>query len=189
MAEFSVADELLKLKNLLDSGVLTQEEFDNQKKRILNNDIETPQPIEFNPNSLYRITINSIPGESRDDVIRFVCMSRALSYEDGSRFIGTLPCLLRTGITAAQCERYKAKLENLGCGITVKEDLVSMEQQKGQERREQQAKQAALPRCPKCGSTNISTGARGVNWKWGLIGASKTVNRCAKCGHTWAPKN
>lgn len=44
------------------------------------------------------------------------------------------------------------------------------------------------PRCPKCGSTAITTGARGVNWKLGLIGASKTVNRCANCGYTWKPK-
>lgn len=42
--------------------------------------------------------------------------------------------------------------------------------------------------CPKCGSTAITTGARGVNWTLGLIGASKTVNRCGKCGHTWQPK-
>ena len=42
--------------------------------------------------------------------------------------------------------------------------------------------------CPRCGSSSISTGARGVNWSWGLIGASKTVNRCGKCGHTWKPK-
>lgn len=41
--------------------------------------------------------------------------------------------------------------------------------------------------CPKCGSTSITTGARGVNWTLGLIGASKTVNRCGKCGHTWTP--
>ena len=42
--------------------------------------------------------------------------------------------------------------------------------------------------CPHCGSTSISTGARGVNHFWGFIGASKTVNRCAKCGHMWEPK-
>ena len=41
--------------------------------------------------------------------------------------------------------------------------------------------------CPKCGSTSITTGARGVNWFWGFIGASKTVNRCGKCGYTWKP--
>lgn len=33
----SVADELKKLKELLDSGVLTKEEFDTAKKKILNN--------------------------------------------------------------------------------------------------------------------------------------------------------
>ena len=43
-------------------------------------------------------------------------------------------------------------------------------------------------RCPHCGSTAITTGARGVNWTLGLIGAGKTVNRCGKCGHTWQPK-
>lgn len=43
-------------------------------------------------------------------------------------------------------------------------------------------------RCPKCGSTAITTGARGVNGFWGFIGASKTVNRCGSCGNTWTPK-
>lgn len=42
--------------------------------------------------------------------------------------------------------------------------------------------------CPRCGSTSITTGARGVNWMLGLIGASKTVNRCANCGHMWEPR-
>jgi hypothetical protein len=33
---FSVADELLKFKQLLDMGVLTQEEFDLKKVELLN---------------------------------------------------------------------------------------------------------------------------------------------------------
>lgn len=41
--------------------------------------------------------------------------------------------------------------------------------------------------CPKCNSTAITSGARGVNYFWGLIGASKTVNRCGNCGYTWKP--
>lgn len=49
-------------------------------------------------------------------------------------------------------------------------------------------KSANVIRCPKCGSTAISTGARGVNYLWGFIGASKTVNRCSNCGYTWKPK-
>lgn len=43
-------------------------------------------------------------------------------------------------------------------------------------------------RCPKCKSTQITTGARGFSIVTGFIGANKTVNRCAKCGHTWKPK-
>jgi predicted nucleic-acid-binding Zn-ribbon protein len=42
--------------------------------------------------------------------------------------------------------------------------------------------------CPKCGSTAITTGARGFTLMTGFIGSNKTVNRCGKCGHTWTPK-
>lgn len=50
-------------------------------------------------------------------------------------------------------------------------------------------KQAEAPlRCPKCGSTAITTGARGISGFWGAIGASKTVNRCGKCGLMFDPK-
>lgn len=42
--------------------------------------------------------------------------------------------------------------------------------------------------CPSCGSTSISTGARGFSFWTGFLGSGKTVNRCAKCGHTWQPK-
>lgn len=50
-----------------------------------------------------------------------------------------------------------------------------------------QQPQQNVPHCPKCNSTAITTGARGVSWFWGTIGSSKTVNRCANCGYTWKP--
>lgn len=43
-------------------------------------------------------------------------------------------------------------------------------------------------RCPKCNSTQITTGSRGYSLVWGFIGSGKTVNRCAKCGYKWEPK-
>lgn len=43
-------------------------------------------------------------------------------------------------------------------------------------------------RCPKCSSTQITTGSRGYSMVWGFVGSGKTVNRCAKCGHKWEPK-
>lgn len=42
--------------------------------------------------------------------------------------------------------------------------------------------------CPKCNSTNVTTGSRGYSIVWGFVGSSKTVNRCGKCGHKWEPK-
>lgn len=50
-----------------------------------------------------------------------------------------------------------------------------------------QQSQQNVPKCPKCNSTAITTGARGVSWFWGTIGSSKTVNCCANCGYTWKP--
>ena len=37
----SVADELIKLKELLDAGVLSQDEFDEQKARLLNHEMRS----------------------------------------------------------------------------------------------------------------------------------------------------
>ncbi len=42
-------------------------------------------------------------------------------------------------------------------------------------------------RCPQCGSTNVSTGARGYSMLTGFAGAGKTVNRCGRCGYKWKP--
>lgn len=42
--------------------------------------------------------------------------------------------------------------------------------------------------CPKCNSTQISTGQRGYSMIWGFIGSNRTMNRCAKCGHKWEPR-
>ena len=44
-------------------------------------------------------------------------------------------------------------------------------------------------RCPKCGSTAITTGQRGFSMLTGFWGSSKTVNRCGNCGHVFKPQN
>lgn len=41
--------------------------------------------------------------------------------------------------------------------------------------------------CPRCKSTQVTTGQKGFSLLTGFIGSSKTVNRCAKCGYTWQP--
>lgn len=41
-AQVNVTDELMKLKKLLDQGVLSQDEFDEQKKKVLSGSASTP---------------------------------------------------------------------------------------------------------------------------------------------------
>ena len=42
--------------------------------------------------------------------------------------------------------------------------------------------------CPKCGSTNVTTGQKGYSFLFGFFGSNETVNRCGHCGYTWKPK-
>ena len=43
--------------------------------------------------------------------------------------------------------------------------------------------------CPKCGSTEFHSGKRGWNIWTGLLGSSKVIMTCLKCGHKWTPKD
>lgn len=55
----------------------------------------------------------------------------------------------------------------------------------------QKQKEIALSRnkihCPKCNSTNVTTGQRGYSFLTGFLGSNKTVNRCGNCGYKWEP--
>lgn len=55
-------------------------------------------------------------------------------------------------------------------------------------KRETEEEEKNTVRCPKCGSTQITTGQRGYSLFSGFLGSNKTVNRCAKCGYKWEPR-
>lgn len=41
------------------------------------------------------------------------------------------------------------------------------------------------PRCPKCGSTSLSTVNKGYSLLTGFLGSGKPMNVCQSCGHKW----
>lgn len=43
--------------------------------------------------------------------------------------------------------------------------------------------------CPRCGSTEFHSGKRGWSIWTGLLGSSKVIMTCLKCGHKWTPKD
>jgi len=42
-------------------------------------------------------------------------------------------------------------------------------------------------KCPKCGSTSVTTGTRGFSIITGFIGSGKVMNMCGQCGFKWKP--
>jgi DNA-directed RNA polymerase subunit RPC12/RpoP len=87
--------------------------------------------------------------------------------------------IAKQNISKVEAETYKKDQERFGSQIEILNASVDIDQF---------YRDTILTiRCPRCRSTAITTGARGVNWTWGLIGASKTVNRCGSCGYTWKP--
>lgn len=62
--------------------------------------------------------------------------------------------------------------------------LINQQHNSGNNEQEQESNQV---RCPRCGSTQITTGQRGYSLFSGFLGSNKTVNRCANCGYSWKP--
>lgn len=120
--------------------------------------------------------------ETTQDMICPFCKNKLVETnisEDDIDLLGEVSCYDRTFLEAmlelkdTDPIEYQLKLSQFKAQI-------------GQQKVEEQ-RSSNIPKCPKCGSTSITTGARGVNYFWGFIGASKTVNRCATCGYTWKP--
>lgn len=55
--------------------------------------------------------------------------------------------------------------------------------------KEEYQRECAAPqiRCPKCGSTNISTVNRGYSMVTGFVGSGQARNVCQNCGYKWKP--
>lgn len=48
---------------------------------------------------------------------------------------------------------------------------------------------ATTLKCPKCGSTAVTTTTRGYSLMLGFIGSGKVINICGNCGNKWKPTN
>lgn len=75
---------------------------------------------------------------------------------------------------------FETKMENIRQQLNARKEQ-NIHQKQATEREANQVK------CPKCGSTQITTGQRGYSLFSGFLGSNKTVNRCANCGYKWEP--
>ena len=120
-------------------------------------------------------------GVNKVKAIRDVREVTGLGLKEAKEMTENVPCVFIDKISLEAATAIRNAFEEDGA-------IVSVVSSDDKSTKITVAKEANKIRCPRCGSTQITTGQRGFSFWTGFIGANKTVNRCAKCGHSWQPK-
>lgn len=165
MDNLFISDELYKLKKLLDEGILTEDEFQSQKNKLLNSN--------YNQTSKYTCIIDGTEYDLTE-------VAKAIDNNNQNSNLA----FIFSNIVSLQPKEYAALMiyyqehKSFPNVFNTKEGTSSIFQNRNAD---------IILCCPKCGSTAITTGQRGWKITTGFLGSSKTVNRCGACGHTWKP--
>lgn len=140
----------------------------------------------------YNVVVCHIPEDKSLAVYKHICKNVWGKFADDSvntridanKFRLSLPQCIIKDINIERATQIKTTLSSMMCASTIETYKTQEEEQLEEMARIESEK----IRCPRCGSTSITTGARGYSFWTGFLGSGKTVNRCAKCGNTWQPK-
>lgn len=151
------------------------------------------QPSKSAKDFLYQVELREYRQADKVKVIKVICEVTGMGLADAKRFSESLPGVVMKGLTVDECEKIKDLFNEVNATASITADNVSKTHNPVFNSRPlrtvgKKAQGNDTVVCPKCGSSAISTGARGLSMTWGLIGAGQTVNRCANCGHKWKPK-
>ena len=78
------------------------------------------------------------------------------------------------------------------CGYPLQKMLIKEGYRKGEPKKKEVQERPnivvnSIVKCPRCGSTSITTEERGYDIMWGFLGSSSKKNLCQKCGYKWWP--
>lgn len=133
------------------------------------------------------------PGTEKLQVVRFIreisVPKRGLS--EAIDIVENVPQTIISSVSKPEGQTIVAKLSEIGCVAKLKESHDNVDKNNAVDGANIKStflftKDQPL-RCPRCGSTAVTTTSRGHSLLTGFIGSNKTVNRCGKCGHTWKP--
>ena len=153
-----------------------------------------PVSIIMNANSSHVDTYDVVlenPGERKLEVIRFVreVSSPKKGLAEGRSIVENTPSVIVHAVSKEIGQTVVSKLKEIGCTAVLKQSSEDGVQRTADENIKETflfEKDQPL-KCPRCGSTAITTGSRGYGLVWGFAGSGKTVNRCGKCGYSWKP--
>ena len=164
-----------------------------------------------------RLVIENIPNGSQKQVpaIEVICDITGMSFKEAKSLVEKDVVIVKDNITRTEGlelrERFAAINVNSACyHYTVDRSYSVMSMEKELEEQAllaemgidinepiQQPTQKVVydfekknddtVRCPKCGSTQIHSGARGHSFVTGWLGSGKVMITCLKCGHKWDP--
>lgn len=105
---------------------------------------------------------------------------RTLSLVEAKNMIDSAPCVIKENISLSEAQQIQKNFAEIMAGVKI----VAVD---GSSSIESPYDKNVIY-CPRCGSTQITTGQRGYSFLTGFLGSNKAVNRCAKCGYTWEPR-
>ena len=123
-------------------------------------------------------------------VIRLIAYLRQLtgaSLTEAAAIKDNLPSIVVRQMTYAECAKIQQQFEELQATAIVVPDSEANETAHTAQPSPRLSSNPNTVSCPRCGSTQITTGQRGYKLLTGFLGSSKTVNRCANCGYKWEP--
>lgn len=138
--------------------------------------------------SAYDVVVKAVDPKRGLWIEGFICKTRGVDGKESEAIVDSLPFTIIEGADKPTAEEIKNLIENEGATV----EVVTSGSEEIRFTKEQ-LKETALYRkyqplrCPRCGSTAVTTTSRGYSLLTGFIGSNKTVNRCGKCGHTWRP--
>ena len=135
--------------------------------------------IQQNIPSNYNITLET-PGPNRVKLRMLLRSLFNLSLRDAQNMIDSAPCVIKENISLSEAQQIQKDFTEIMAGVKIvaTDGTTSIESPYDKN----------VVYCPRCGSTQITTGQRGYSLFTGFLGSNKAVNRCAKCGHTWEPR-
>lgn len=138
-----------------------------------------------NTEDTYNIYLIDYNHKHKTIVATFLTTYLNKSYLDVDVLLKNIPCIIKSNLSYKERSEEIAKLSQISMIeiIAVKDD----ENIYTNESYLKYQNDKNTIKCPKCGSTAVTTGQRGFTITTGFLGSNKTMNRCAKCGHKWYP--
>lgn len=127
----------------------------------------------------------------KNQVNLMAAIKKLLNIDDLKKLkeiIDNPPYIIINSTTKEKAEWAASMLQTYKCNATVEKSSSYEESTESAKLNKYMNNKESTIICPRCGSNQITTGQRGFSIWTGFIGASKTANRCAKCGYSWQPK-